>query len=189
MDLSIAWKAIGDIPPVLNTLISLAAGFLLARLQDWMNSRADKRRAAEALILPAQFMAQQLRKQLETFDQYHGNHPDELRTYFTVTERLVAEKDLEMLQDGVHRGTALGVHCFNLWKLAIENFRLAQKHHDHLKSRSVLPGEEKGLVEAAPGYRQLANKATYDLCIALRGTQRYASSTTKRSIKKLLEED
>jgi hypothetical protein len=189
MDLSVAWKAIKDIPPVLNTLISLAVGFLLARLQDWINSRTDKRKAAEALILPAQSVAQQLCKHLETFDLYHGNHPEELRIYFTLTESLIAERDLEMLQGGLHRGTALGVHCFDLWKVTIECLRLAQKRHDHLKSRSVLSGEQKGLAEAAPGYRQLVHKAINELCLALRGAQRYASSTTKRSIKKLLEED
>jgi hypothetical protein len=185
MDLSVAWKAIKDIPPVLNTLISLAAGFLLARLQDWINSRTDKRKAAEALIFPAQYVAQQMRNHLETFDQYHGNHPEELRIYFTLTESLIAEKDLEILQDGLHRGTALGVYCFDLWKVAIENLRLAEKRHVHLKNNSVLGGEG----EAAPGYRQLVHKAICDLRIALRGTQHYASSTTKRSIKKLLEED
>ncbi len=79
MDLSAALKAIKDIPPVLNTLISLAAGFLLARLQDWINSRADKRKAAEALIFPSQYVVQQMRKHLEAFDQYYGNHPEELR--------------------------------------------------------------------------------------------------------------
>lgn len=189
MDLSVAWKAIKDIPSVLNTLISLAAGFLLARLQDWINSRTGKRKAAEALIFPAQYVAQQTRKHLETFDQYHGNHPEELRIYFTLTESLIAEKDLETLQDGLRRGTALGVHCFDLWKVAIECLRLAQKRHDHLKSRSVLSGEQKRLAEAAPGYRQLVHKAINELCLALRGAQRYASSTTKRSIKKLLEEE
>jgi hypothetical protein len=188
MDLSAVLKAIKDIPPVLNTLISLAAGFLLARLQDWINSRADKRKAAEALIFPSQYVVQQMRKHLDTFDQYYGNHPEELRIYFVQTESLVAEKDLDILQDGLHRGTALGVHCFDSWKVAIEGLRVAQKRHDHLKSRSAMPGEEKGLAEAAPGYRQLVHRAIIEQCLAIRKAQCYASSTTERSIKKLLEE-